>query len=111
MTIYFPIQPVSAYLTIKTQNMFIRTVKRESNQHKIIGLMQSVDMFINEMEHLEYRSHALIKITPERLNFFRDFSTVIAITVSFIVIGTYRYEKIPQPDGSNNYEPFIPQLP
>lgn len=111
MTIYFPIQPVSAFLTPKSQENFIRSVNRESNQHKIIGLLACTPEFINEMEHLEYRSHAAIKITPDRLNFFRDFSTVMAITVSFIVVGTYRYENIPQPDGSNNYEPFIPDLP
>lgn len=31
MTIYFPIQPVTGFLTGTTQNLFLRTVNRESN--------------------------------------------------------------------------------
>ena len=46
------------------------------------------------MEHLEERSHAFIKITPARLGFFRDFSTIIAIAVGFIVIGCYKYDRV-----------------
>jgi hypothetical protein len=59
--------------------------------------------FIDEMEHLEERSHDFIKITPDRLNFMRDISTLIAITISFIVIGFYRYDRIEMADGSSNY--------
>mmetsp|Transcript_30706 Transcript_30706/g.47084 ORF Transcript_30706/g.47084 Transcript_30706/m.47084 type:complete len:119 (-) Transcript_30706:1184-1540(-) len=68
-------------------------------------------MFIDEMEHLEERSHDYIKITPERLNFFRDVSTVIAFVVSFVVIGYYKYERVEKPDGSSDYTSFIEVLP
>ena len=110
MTIYFPIQPVSKFLTLKTKETFMRTVNRQSNQHKIIDLVAKTPEFIDEMEHLEERSHDFIKITPERLNFMRDISTLIAITISFIVIGFYRYDRIEMADGSSNYTSNIDPL-
>mmetsp|Transcript_6821 Transcript_6821/g.10997 ORF Transcript_6821/g.10997 Transcript_6821/m.10997 type:complete len:199 (+) Transcript_6821:7430-8026(+) len=63
------------------------------------------------MNHLEERSHDYIKITPERLNFFRDFSTLIAIAVSFVVIGNYKYDRIEKPDGSSDYTSSIDVWP
>ena len=110
MTIYFPIQPVSKFLTLTTKDTFMRTVNRQSNQHKIIDLVAKTPEFIDEMEHLEERSHDFIKITPDRLNFMRDISTLIAITISFIVIGFYRYDRIEMADGSSNYTSNIDPL-
>jgi len=63
------------------------------------------------MEHLEERSHDYIKITPARLDFFRDFSTVIAVAISFIVVGYYRYDKLVQEDGSSDYTSHIDDWP
>lgn len=63
------------------------------------------------MEHLEERSHAFIKITPARLGFFRDFSTIIAIAVGFIVIGCYKYDRVQTADGSSDYIPTIDAFP
>jgi len=40
MTIYFPIQPISHFLTQKTKETFDMNVDRESNQHKIHGLIE-----------------------------------------------------------------------
>ena len=67
--------------------------------------------FIDEMEHLEERSHDYIKITPERLNLFRDISTIIAVTVSFVVLGSYRYDRIMKADGSSDYTATIKDWP
>ena len=111
MTIYFPIQPVSAFLTPVTQLSFIRTVNRESNQHKIIDLLANTASFIDEMEHLENKSHMFIKVTPERLTFFRDFSTVLAIAISFIVVGFYKYESVEAEDGSFDFTSYIDYWP
>ena len=60
MTIYFPIQPVTRFLTDTTKTKFMRIVNRESNQHKIIDLVAKSPEFIDEMEHLEERSHDFI---------------------------------------------------
>lgn len=111
MTIYFPIQPVTRFLTETTKEKFMRIVNRESNQHKIIDLVAKTPEFIDEMEHLEERSHDFIQITPDRLNFFRDFSTLIAICVSFIVICFYKYDRIEKADGSNDYTSTIGDQP
>lgn len=39
MTIYFPIQPITQFLTTTTKDKFEETVSRESNQHKILDLI------------------------------------------------------------------------
>lgn len=89
----------------------MRTVNRESNQHKIIDLIAKAPEFIDEMEHLEERSHDYIKITPARLNFFRDFSTLIAVAISVIVVGYYRYDRLETADGSSDYTSHIEEWP
>jgi hypothetical protein len=94
---------VTRFLTATTQERFQRTVPRESNQHKITDLIARTPEFLDEMGHLEERSHDYIKITPARLDFLRDFSTIIAIAVSFIVVGYYRYARLERADGSSDY--------
>lgn len=110
MTIYFPIQPVTRFLTDTTKTKFMRIVNRESNQHKIIDLVAKSPEFIDEMEHLEERSHDFIQITPDRLNFFRDFSTLIAICVSLILLSFYKYDRVEMADGSSNYTSMIGEV-
>jgi len=111
MTIYFPIHPVSHFLTQGTMNNFNQYVCRESNTHKILDLISKCPSFIDEMEHLELRSHDFIKITPERLGFLRDFSTLIAVAISFICISYYKYAEVEQPDGSFDMMPLIDDRP
>lgn len=111
MTICFPIQPVSRFLTEKSQDDFMRTCSRASNQHKIMDLVAKIPEFIDEMEHLELRSHDYVQITPGKLLFARDVSTYIAISVSFIVIGFYKYERLEKANGSSDYTSFIPVWP
>ena len=111
MTINFPIQPVSRYLTEKSKNDFMRTCSRASNQHKILDLVSKIPEFIDEMEHLEERSHDPIQITPERLGFFRDFSTIIAVGVGAIVVGFYKYDRLETADGSSDYMSTIDEFP
>ena len=75
-------------------NNFTLKVNRESNTHKILDLVSKTPSFIDEMEHLELRSHDFIRITPERLGFLRDFSTLIAVMISFICIFFYKYDYV-----------------
>ena len=86
MTIYFPIQPITHFLTVTTKDKFDETVNRTSNQHKILDLIARTPEFIDEMQHLEARSRDVIKITPSKLSFFRNFSTLLSIGISMIVI-------------------------
>lgn len=99
MTIYFPIQPITHYLTMKSKDLFAETVERESPQHKILGLIGKTPVFIDEMTHLENRSHAFLKITPQKLSFYRNFSTLLSIFISLIVLFFYKYGYVERPDG------------
>jgi len=94
ITIYFPVHPVCNFLTGETKKTFEQTVKRESNTYKILGFMRKTPQFIDEMTHLELKSHDSINITPERLGMLRDLSTLFAVMISFIVIFFYKYEKV-----------------
>jgi hypothetical protein len=94
ITIYFPIHPVSHFLTIDTIERFNLTVNRESSTHKILDLISRCPEFIDEMEYLELRSHDFFNITPERLGYLRDFSTLIAVMISFICIFFYKYDYV-----------------
>jgi hypothetical protein len=67
--------------------------------------------FIDEMEHLEERSHDFIKITPSRLQFFRNVSTSIAICCSAMVTVFYKYERVEQADGTIEFYATIDALP
>ena len=111
MTIYFPIQPVAHFLTEQTKNVFDRTVDRESSQHKILDLISKMPAFLDEMQHLEERSHDFIQITPDRLGFLKDASTLIAISVSTICMIFYKYIRVEKSDGSVDYMAAIPAIP
>jgi hypothetical protein len=63
------------------------------------------------MEHLEAKSHDIINLTPERINMLRDFSTLIAVAVSGVVISFYKYEKVQIEDGSYDYTSQIDPIP
>jgi hypothetical protein len=75
-------------------------VERESGQHKLLGLCSQIPFFIEEMDHLEIMSHAFIQITPKRLNYLRDLSTLIAVMVSVVIIFGYKYSYQPQTDNN-----------
>lgn len=76
-----------------------------------MGLIASVLSFNDEMEHLERCSHDIIEISPKRLDFLRDLSTSFAVTISFICIGFYKYDRIERADGSSDYQPTISDGP
>lgn len=111
MTIYFPIQPITHYLTEKTKDNFEENVDRESPQHKILDLIARTPAFIDEMTHLERRSHDFIRITPKKLAFFRNFSTLLSIGISLIVLFFYEYGYKERPDGKFDKTALIDELP
>jgi hypothetical protein len=41
----------------------------------------------------------------------RDLSTIIAIAISFVVIGFYKYERLENADGSSDYTSHIDEWP
>ena len=91
--------------------MFNEKVPRESNTHKILYLVSKTPSFIDEMEHLELRSHDIIRITPYRLSFLRDFSTIMAVLISLTMMAFYKYDKVQNEDGSYNYQATIGEIP
>jgi hypothetical protein len=38
------------------------------------------------MEHLETMSHQKVQITPTRLNYMRDLSTIFAVVIGSVII-------------------------
>ena len=108
ITIYFPIHPVCSFLTDKTKIHFANNVKRESNTYKIIDFVARAHSFVDEMEHLELRSHDCVRIDPIRLAKLRDLSTIMAIMISQIVLFFYKYDYVDQPDGTRDFDAVIP---
>lgn len=56
-------------------------------------------------------SHQRIQITPNRLNFIRDVSTLLAFMIGGVIITTFRYEYVLNPDTSTNYDATISDMP
>jgi hypothetical protein len=110
LRIYFPLQPKCQYLTQKTKDHFLSVVPRESTNHKLVGLVQNIPSFIEEMEHLEVMSHHTIQITPDRLNNLKDLSTLLAFGVGGILVSTYEYKYLEQPDKSYDYKADISEV-
>ena len=66
---------------------------------------------IDEMEHVELLSRQTIQVTPDRLNFLRDCSTLLAVGISILIIGFYKYDSIVYEDGSLDIGPTIADTP
>ena len=50
-------------------------------------------------------------MTPDRLNFLRDCSTLLAVGISILIIGFYKYDSIIYSDGSIDIGPTIAVTP
>jgi hypothetical protein len=61
-------------------------VNRESQNTKVMGLINAVPDFIDEMIHNEALDRALIKITPTSMKYLKDFSTVIGFIINLIFL-------------------------
>ena len=76
----------------------------------MLGLCEMLPGFEEEMDHLEIMSHARIQITPQRLNYMRDFSTLMALVIGGVIISSYKYDFLPNDDGSTTYTSNIDRL-
>ena len=86
-------------------------VDRTSPQQKILGLLKVVPDLIDEMDHVEVLSRQQIQVTPDRLNFLRDCSTLLAVGISVIIVTFYKYDSIVYSDGSLDIGPTIAETP
>ena len=77
--VFFIIQPKRRYLTILTKNKFLQTVERETQGDKILGILQAVPSFIDEMDHLEEMTRRILKLPPYIVLKIRDLSTILAV--------------------------------
>jgi hypothetical protein len=84
--IYFPIRPVCHYLSIGARKNLMTSVDRESQATKVTGLMEAVPDLIDEMNHNEELSRAILQITPKRLMALKDFSTVVSLIINSIYL-------------------------
>lgn len=68
-------------------------VCRESQQSKVRDLLYAVPNLIDEMNHNDELNRATFKITPERLMFLKDFSSVIGfiMNLTFLSFATRKY--------------------
>lgn len=89
--VFFIIQPKCRYLTPLTKQKFLQTVERETQQDKILGLLQAIPGFIDEMDHLEEMTQRIIKLPPYIVIKIRDLSTVLAVAIAFVIVWQYRY--------------------
>ena len=84
--VYFPIRPVCHYMSAGARKNLILNVDRESQATKVMGLMVSVPDLIDEMNHNEELDKAILKITPQRLTFLKDFSTYVGLVINLIFL-------------------------
>ena len=69
--------------------------------------MRAVPELVDEMHHIEMLSKASIEITPQRLNFLRDISNFIAVTISALVLLFYEYGLQFDADGDATLGPVV----
>jgi hypothetical protein len=62
------------------------TVKRDSPNDKISGLVNSSSILFAEMHHMSWLQKLPFHFTADRLDFFRDFSTILALLINIILI-------------------------
>ena len=101
--VFFIIQPKCRFLTPLTKQKFLQKVERETQQDKILGLLQAVPGFIDEMDHLEEMTRRIIKLPPAVVMKIRDLSTALAVAIAFVIVWQYKYDKVLRPDGAYFY--------
>jgi len=88
--VYFPIRPVCHFLSKASRQNLLLTVKRDNPNLKIGGLIEKAPDLIDEMVMNEGLTSQLIEITPSRLSFLKDFSTVIALGINGLMLFFYK---------------------
>jgi len=87
--VYFPIRPVCHFISKDSKKQLMQSVDREFPAAKISGLLNKSADLIDEMVHNEGLSRSTIQITPHRLRMLKDFSTVLAFLINFIMLAFY----------------------
>lgn len=67
-------------------------IPRESPNEKIEGLTAEAEGVFDEIEHMAYLKSRPFNFSQNRLNFLRDFSTLISFAINFMMILTYHKE-------------------
>ena len=101
--VYFPVPPISEFLTEETKENFMRSVPRDSHNEKILALIVAKDDLVDEMEHLAYLSRWKIQVTSHRYTLLRQISIVVAFVINLIILFTYVREFDDTGVFRNNY--------
>ncbi len=62
------------------------TVKRDSPNDKISGLVSASSILFSEMHHMSLLQKIPFHFTASRLDFFRDLSTILALLINIVLI-------------------------
>lgn len=74
----------------------MQTCNRESPIEKIESLVKSSESLIEEIEHMAYLKALPVNFSFKRMNYLRDFSTLISFFINFWMISFYHYELDPK---------------
>lgn len=88
--VFFPISPTCRNLSKISRTQLMSSVSRNSPNDKINGLIASSQIFFTEMHHMSYLQKLPFHFTATRLDFFRDFSTIVALLINLILIFVLR---------------------
>lgn len=87
--IFFPLHPACRNLSKQSRENIMVSVKRDSQNSKIQGLLGSIGSLFTEMEHLSYLRTLPVKVTSGGLTFLRNFSTMMAVIINLFLLATY----------------------
>jgi inositol 1,4,5-triphosphate receptor type 3 len=87
--VYFPVHPICRLISKVTRKKFALNVNRDTQNDKIKCLMQESNSFFDEFSHLAFLKKQIINISTTKLNFIRDFSTVLAFLINFFILWAY----------------------
>ena len=73
-------------MSIGARKDLMVNIDRETQATKVKDLMDAVPNLIDEMNHNEELSRALLQITPGRLNALKDFSTMVGLTINSLYL-------------------------
>ncbi len=66
------------------------TVKRDSPNDKLNGLLTASPILFAEMHHMSWLSKLPFHFTAVRLDFFHDFSTLLALFINIVLIAAIK---------------------
>lgn len=100
--IYFPMQPTCHNLSKSSRTKLMSTVKRDSPNDKINGLIDVSSIFFTEMEHMSWLSTLPIQFTSKRFDILKDFSTFISALINIVMIFSLELA-LKSPDEPHTY--------